>query len=585
MIEFSKNSLNSKLRTIYFYLLKYRLIWLGLIIIILFGFCIRYLAAFDQDSMLYFSQDDFDHMAYKSGFRISQDANVSLTSIFFDSYKDAHPPLRNILLNFLLKIINNIYLTRLASFIPGVLLIPASFLLGYSFFLNSDLRQRLYSGLVCSFLITNMETLILLSVESRPYSLMLLFEIMAIVSLLFVVKKKINYLIIPFYIFSIFAIFTDYSALVPIAVLNSILLFYSLWDREVKVRITRVILGSISLTLAVLFQYIQLSKFNSIHHFSDYGAEYIKVNYIHKICDIPIHLVSTFKTFFSYPGFSVPSLVKYASDDKAYVYTLTFLFAFFLLGLIYLLIKKEYLLFSLPVLTILIAITIAYLRFAPFGVGRQNVYLLPFLLIPIFSLYAFLLKTDLKPLFKVILIIALVLFPWSQGFSWSLSKTIKSFTVDTDKYLPSSSHRETFLNSGQWILNKSNSEQRIILISDLLHTRIKNYVFFTRMQMRLGSRNNSNKIGKEEKSFVNLMPKSGDFNSVNICTPFDHAFNLDSKCMDKLDDFALINDEIIFVGLNSARESDQASMRELGFSKLREIFTENEWYVDLYKNK
>jgi hypothetical protein len=100
-------------------------------LIVFFGFLIRYLAAFNQDLMLYFSNDDFGHMSYRSGFNPFSKSTGSLVGIFFESYGDAHPPVRNILLNLLYGVINNIYLTRLVSFIPGVLLIPAGFYTSY----------------------------------------------------------------------------------------------------------------------------------------------------------------------------------------------------------------------------------------------------------------------------------------------------------------------------------------------------------------------------------------------------------------------------------------------------------------------
>jgi hypothetical protein len=581
MTESLQSTINSRLRELYFYFLRYRLIWFILSFIVFFGFLIRYLAAFNQNLMLYFSNDDFGHMSYRSGFNPFSKSSGSLVGIFFESYGDAHPPVRNILLNLLYGVINNIYLTRLVSFIPGVLLIPAGFLFGYSLFLNNDLKVRFYSGLVSSFLIATMETLILLSVETRPYSLMLLFEIMAIVSMLFVLKRKINFQIIFFYLFSLLAIFTDYSALVPVAGLNIILLFCVFKNRENKMRFFATMWGSFLLIAGVLFQYLQLVKFKSTDRFFNFGAEYINVNYIHKISDVPMHLVATFKTFFSCPGFSVPSLVRYASNDKPYIFALTLLAIFFLLGLIYLFRKKEYLLFSMTTLVIFIAIVASYLRLVPFGVGRQNVYILPFLLIPIFYLYAGLLQTRVKSIFKVILIIVLLLFPWSQGFSFSLSKTVKSFTVDTDKYLPSTSRSETFLKAGQWILSESKNKNRIIFVSDLLNTRINNFVFFTRIGMLLESRNNSNNIDMEEKKFANLLPRSGDFFANNVCA-FDYALNLNSQCTERLKEITSRQNEITFIGLISGRDYDQDAMKKLGFSVNSEILAKDDWYVDSY---
>lgn len=538
---------------------------------------IRYLGSFDENFMLYFSEDDVDHMHW-SGLNPFSKENANLTTVFLNSYQDAHPPLRNILVNLIFRFIDNVNMLRLVAFIPGVLLLPTSFLLGYSFFLNKELDQRLYSGLILSFLVANMETLILLSIETRPYSLMLLFEMLALISLLFVLKRNKQYLIAPFYIFSLLAIFADYSALVPIGGLNMILLSYVLWNKDLKRKILSVASGSILLIAAVVFQFILLTRSKYFDKLVDFHGGWIQVNYMDEISDIPRHFVSVFKTFFSYPGFSVPSLDRYTSNDKYYIYALTFLAVLFLLGLIYSFIKKEYLLFSLPVLIISIAIFMAYLKLAPFGAGRQNLYLLPFLLIPIFSFYALLLETSLKPLFKGMLIIVLVLFPWSQGFSLSLSKTIKSFTSDKFHCFPSTLSNKDLLKLSKWVLNESNSKKETIVISCLLKHKLKHYLFFRRLQMQLNYRKGLNGSDKRENKLINSISKFGNFEIENVINfhQFSKVIKSNSKYRQKLD-------EILFVGSSSSRKEDHDFMKKRDFILVKTIRDEGNWYVDLYK--
>ena len=129
-------------------------------------------------------------------------------------------------MNILVRFTDNVYHLRLVSFIPGILLIPLSFLSAQLIFKKIEVG-KLYSKLI-SLLISSFYAFsfffVILSTGTRPYTLMLVFQMLAFCFLLLHIDNKEHKYLLLFYLSSLFAILSDYSSLMSVFVFSLIII-------------------------------------------------------------------------------------------------------------------------------------------------------------------------------------------------------------------------------------------------------------------------------------------------------------------------------------------------------------------------
>jgi hypothetical protein len=553
---------------------KYRLSITLFLIIFISGFLIRYWACFDKDLLLYFSNDDVGHSNISGYNKYLHEINYNLKGIFINSYVDAHPALRNILINILYRYIDNIYQIRLVSFIPGLILIPTFFVYGFSIFYKKTTETRITIGLICATIASFSSSLITLSIETRPYMMMLVFEVLALVFFFLAVERKSNLAIPLFFLFSSLACFSDYSPVLSILCLSLLLVFSVIFQQ--KISFTKISLTFVSGLSALAFNLFQLSlliKKGSVEKYTQYDFDYISRNYLNDFKAIFGKLSAVFYTFFG--NYQAKPLTIHF-DFHLLCDCLTILF---IVALIYLYYKKEYLLLLISALPVVAAIVAAFAKVQPFGLGRQNVYLVPYIFIPICFIFCEFYPNKMKLVKKLILSAFLILFILGQGFSLSIVKTIDSFALPTHIAMITSTKPKEFLYAYKWVRYKAHTNQDVVLVDQNLNRRMHLFTHFERMKYLVKNKEARKDATLSYKELNHLKFTQWNWAFNNICVVNTNENTL-KNCFEKFKNKE--NHKYKFIGFQFRKDFDRMKMKEFGFKFKNELDNYDSLYIDLY---
>jgi hypothetical protein len=439
-------------------IVKYRVTLLILTLITLCGYFIRAKFAFDSPYITYFSSDDFGH-SFRSG--INQDGACSFTHLMHFSYVDAHPIFRNIVLNMILRITNNVYDFRLVSMIPGILLIPLAFFFTKIICLNMDDKPR-HSNLIAliiscfyafSFLPIN------LSIGTRPYTLMLLFQICSLISFLSFNRSKNTCLLILFYFFCALAIITDYSALIPIGTLAFASIVLT-WNKRLQIKHKNIVIaGSILLLSITGFQFYNMhtrSTTESTILERNVNLTYIAGPYITNFEGFRISLFKTFRSFFI------------TTEHRANVEVFTFAMEFlYFTGLIYLIFRRSYLLLFLALFPMIFGATLSYLKLFPFNGGRHSVYFFSSILISYIGVFSFLLNQKKWLITKFLFAMIVIGFFNCSGIYKSSTGYLKLVSSIKNHFIPTPLEESTLMDIIDLIIDKKYENYYIVLPHNL----------------------------------------------------------------------------------------------------------------------
>lgn len=171
----------------------------------------------------------------------------------FNAIADApfeHPPLYYMLLHFWNQVFGETEpLVRLFSVVPGVLMIPATYLLGTRLFGR-------YVGLLAAFLVAASPQLIFYSREARMYSIATLFGILALYMFIRAVDTGRVWAWLGLAAVLLIGIFLDYSVLIALAAMNGYLLLT--WRRRKSA--AAYMLGVQAMVAVVLLPWLISSK-------------------------------------------------------------------------------------------------------------------------------------------------------------------------------------------------------------------------------------------------------------------------------------------------------------------------------------
>ena len=372
--------------------------------------------SFWGEQPFYFGSDDTHHL-FLSGLRLTY-VSTDWGDIIQNSYRDCHPPLRDLVLNFIMHNVDSVYLSRLIGFIPGVLLVPASFFLGYSLSYKSSKFERSIIGLSLAFVTTFMDLMVDLSISTRPYMLMALIQVVTLICLLRAVKTTKVFWFTSFYIFAFITLFSDYGVIFPIGIYNLILILYSF--TKVKKNLKLVIIGSIVLLASVLFQGLEIKKNNGFERYK--FRSFLESHYIKEVKQIPVAVINFFDIF-ARVKVAPPSIIQYL------------VFAIYLAGLIFLYRDRSYVELGLALLPIISAIILSYTKYYPFYKGWHSVSLIP----SVFIAYAASLEKflKLKPMSRTLtlLVIFMLSYPYALGVFVKPEQYYQKFVVHDNYYL------------------------------------------------------------------------------------------------------------------------------------------------------
>ena len=473
-------------------IVKNRLTLLILTLITICAYFIRVKFSFDSPYATHFSTDDFGHCS-RAG--LLADGASSFTQIINASYSDAHPIFRNLVLNMILRITNNVYDFRLVSMIPGILLIPLAFFFTKIICLNMDDKPR-HSNLIAliiscfyafSFLPIN------LSIGTRPYTLMLLFQICSLISFLSFNRSKNTCLLILFYFFCALAIITDYSALIPIGTLAFASIVLT-WNKRLQIKHKNIVIaGSILLLSITGFQFYNMhtrSTTESTILERNVNLTYIAGPYITNFEGFRISLFKTFRSFFI------------TTEHRANVEVFTFAMEFlYFTGLIYLIFRRSYLLLFLALFPMIFGATLSYLKLFPFNGGRHGVYLFLSILISYISVFSFLLNQRSWLITKFLFTLILIGFFNCSGIYKSSSEYLKLVSSTLNRFDPIPLSESTLMDIVDLINNNKYKEYDIIL-PEHLESRLRYYLITTKFKKSKTQPDLFKSLTEKEKNFL-----------------------------------------------------------------------------------
>lgn len=459
-------------------ILKHRLTFFSLILILLLGYFIRAKFAFDSPYITYFSSDDAGH-SVRSG--ILENGARSFTELLEGSHSDAHPILRNLALNLILRFSNNIYDIRWVSMIPEILLILLSFFFTKTicFNISKNLKHSNLIALIISCFYAFSFIHIELSTETRPYPLMLIFQISSLISLLSFNRFKKNYQLLLFYIFCSLAIITDYSALIPVATLALATIVIS-WNEKFQMSYRMIVLlGSILLVSITGFHFFHMCNTSSSDPTKtileqNTNLEHITKTYIKNFQDFEISLHETFGSFFISPD------RRNNSDGETFILAMGILYW---LGLLYLISIRSYLLLFLALFPMILGVVLSYLKLFPFAGGRHCIYFFSHILISYIAVFSFLLNHKNWFITKVIFTLLVFGFFYCSGIYNSSSIYLTFFTKKTDFYKMTPIKEDVFNNIINLITNER-YEDYYIAIPEHLHNHLKIFLIFSKFKTR-----------------------------------------------------------------------------------------------------
>jgi hypothetical protein len=464
---------------------SYKLAITTLFILILIGLFIRSYNTLWGPSIIPLSGDDFYHIFLWSGIEgLREDFNNKslfrpLTEVFMFSYDDGHPPLRNIVLNIVLRFTKDLNSVRLISLIPGLIMIPLSFFLATTIDQNKNKKNGVLVGLLFAFLLTFLQVFIQLSFETRPYMMSSIFSFISIfVTLKFSRTLSKNSLVI-FCISSCLALLSNYTSIsiILICCLSILILAirnYNALSPTLKILILIALSLNASLTI---FQAYYVEKQGSLHRYtgksvSQKANDYVASYYIKDIKDIPQRLIHYFHFFCSSKNKQINNVASVALF-LAYIWGLTVLFK-----------KKSYLLLSICIFPFVFGILAALGSLYPLGPNRHCSYLLPSVLISWAALLLHIIeKMSYGLKFLTIITIAILLifilnpnlekdYVWSIGGSYGYHQ------------IPESNSNKLFNK-----LDEFKRSNKLIIFDEFSHELVKQKMIISWLKSELSGQN------------------------------------------------------------------------------------------------
>jgi hypothetical protein len=540
---------------------EHKLVFFLLIFFILFGAFIRSFNILWGSEILYLEGDDFFHFMWSGYDEANHHISNNLSEVFFGSYRDAHPPLRNLLLNALLRSTSDLTQTRLVAFIPGLILILSSFIFGIIFSEKTNRRNRLFIGLFFALIATVMQELVYLSISTRPYMLMINFQIASLLALMLFFRNNslVNFLFFLF--FAILSTLTTYSANIIVGTYCLVLVTHILIHRAKfnNRKIILIFMGLVFLTGITLFQFFELKKGQAFNWLIKLNAEapagdYISKNYISSLKEIPTKFINYFAIFFE----------KTQMKSK-FIFTLLALA--YLLGVILLIRKKSFEKAALAALPFLVIIFFAHAHILPFSSNRHCLVLLP----SVFISYNELLERILETKFKILLpVLALIYVISSNLFPQSGNYHSKFIEYESNKYGFSVLNKEDY----EFIfkkLNESIAQNQLIIIDKNATNRLTLFKLFSNLDSLIKDKE---KVNPE----YNLLEKG-----VNFCA-------YDIRNNSELSSCGLLKDtnykSVVVVYYNAMLKEFPTLDKEirkiplgLGYKEEKNIQNSNAWFI------
>ena len=479
-------------------IVKNRLTLLILTLITICAYFIRVKFSFDSPYATHFSTDDFGHCS-RAG--LLADGASSFTQIINASYSDAHPIFRNLVLNIIFRLSNNVYDARLVSMIPGILLVPLSFFFTKIVYLHMNGKSK-YSNLIAltiscfyafSFICIN------LSIGTRPYNLMLIFQICSLISLLSFSKFKNIYLLIAFYFFCTLAIITDYSALMSIGTLAFASIILS-WIKNLSFKYKNIVtIGSLILLFITGFQFYGMYKSvpsGTTTNRLEINTNLSYLNYIRSFKDFKDSLRETFRSFF----IKLKDNRFQRNDPKEKKISIAMEFLY-LIGLIYLIFIRSYLLLFIALCPMIFGVALSYLNLFPFNGYRHGVYLFLSILISYISVFSFLLNQRSWLITKFLFTLILIGFFNCSGIYKSSSEYLKLVSSTLNRFDPIPLSESTLMDIVDLINNNKYKEYDIIL-PEHLESRLRYYLITTKFKKSKTQPDLFKSLTEKEKNFL-----------------------------------------------------------------------------------
>jgi hypothetical protein len=457
-------------------LYRLRAIW-AVAALMVIGFLIRCYGGIFEPYVLYFGKDDLDHLRL-SGYVPPNRITTSIIDIFLSSYEDAHPPLRNIILNLILQTADNLYYIRFVAIIPGVLLIPAMFLLGLTVCHDAPVKYRYVAGVFCAFVITFMSSMIIWSIETRPYMLMLLFQVCALICLLQYSRTCSPKWLAAFFCSALLTILSDYSAVMFIGICTLLVLFISCRKPCPRYLLVAAFIGGAVLLGCMLFQYLQMQHFKTFERMTGTRTlSYITSAYINDIKDIPQNFFNVFMLLAR--GLSSASLQIVAS----------FISVLYLLGLWLLYRKKSYQLLILAGGPFVVAFILAYGKLFPLGSIRHSLYLIPSIAISLLPVGRAFFQSCLCRYSKSIFVILCIAVLLSQNVFNTPSRYYQLLVSKSDWIWTTSPISERGFAEISRILTHE-QDRKLIVLGNTIAPRLEYYKKLSLLQRRMACGNN-----------------------------------------------------------------------------------------------
>lgn len=533
----------------------------ALLFLIVVGFIIRYFGAFHESTLLYFGHDDYGHFKRAGFLPYAISFETDLLKLIVDSYKDAHPPLRNIILHFILMNSSNIYFARLVAFVPGILLIPSTFYLAYKIFDGQGRKQQYLLGLVAAAIITFLYPLIHLTFETRPYSIMLFLVTGILVSLISFIKKPTNTSCVFFFILSFLIIFDDYSVIPMIGLYGLVMIYLSFRKNRYKNFRPLIMVGVSLQALMVICQFL-LVKYQNIKPYTEHVSRYFDAeSYLETVSNVPENFILFLKYFMNTGDHYMDLILAVA------------LFIAYILGLGILYKKKEMIYFLISSVPVLMVVLLAIFKFFPLNGTRHNIYLLPCLLIPLLFLIQKITLLNNKLVRGLLLSCLLLLYLFSQGILTSPVKYYKSHMDNSQTYYLGSLSRDDLA----LILTKATSEKAqksFLMIERNILKKLDYFKSLYKLEAKMNAR--------KKNLTVKIKPINSKIHIVPRCS-FPSALYKIKPC-ESYEEYSVGVEKLIVIGYLE----DKEKMYELIRGESREVIEhieKKDWFVTKFQLK
>ena len=546
-----------------------RAMW-ALALLTITGIIIRCYGGIFEPYVLYFGQDDYGHLKF-SGYKPPARISTDLIDIFFASYRDAHPPLRNIVLNLILRISDNLYYARFVAIIPGVLLILAMFYLGLSVCRDAPAKYRYIASIFCAFMVAVMSPMVLWSIETRPYMLMLLFQVGALICLLQYARSYSLRWLTGFFCCALLSIFSDYSVVISIGIYTLIVLYISCKRPCPRRLLIMSLIGGAILMACMLFQYWQMQHFGTFDNMTgETQHRYIASNYMDHIQDIPKHFFAFFQLFVQ----GVSSTYKPIASS--------FIGILYLCGLWLLYRRKSYALLIISGLPIILAFILAYSKLFPFGNTRHCLYLMPSVAIALLSVGRTYAESRFCRYPKTLLLVLSTAVLAAQGIFNTPEDYYEQFTSRI-YYHTSPISEQGFADLSKRLIWQQARGDRLLMVDRMIQRRLGYYRPLSKLNRRMMCNNDIDCIRSTP------LPRRWKKNK-KTCIISDRRWRKGIKwqkdikrCIHKKEENA--HKRIVIMAMHYNEKRTRKTFASMGYKKPLKVHRGNGWTMMVYKRR